>query len=430
VESEDACERDGGSNPLQVPFGVLGLSHKSAALELLSLIGLTKDQIPRFLARAKEAGAAECAVLSTCNRVDVYYSGCDAKVALQLLADHAGVEPELLNKHAYSYFCLPATNHLFRVTAGLDSAVLGETEIVAQVKEARSLAEEAGTMGPMLGLLFQRAMEANKRIRTETDLCKIVVSVASLAVREACLGLDTSDYKVAILGAGKLSARIAKEVVPMPRSKTAVVNRSKEHAEPIAKLLDAEISGFDSLLDTVAESDIVFAAVGAGHSVIEPCDLFRVMENRASRPLTIVDFGVPANIAPGVLPDGVHVIGLEELSSQSASNAGLKNDSLEHASAILGEEMERFGEALIERAASPTIHALMRIGDSVSKRNLAWALDKMPDLDERQVRTLEEMLRRTVLGLLEAPINTLKTDATWAERRELLENLFAIGGGE
>lgn len=412
---------------LQAPFGVVGLSHKTAPLELLSILGLTKDQLPDFLAKSKAAGLSECIVLSTCNRVEVYYAGGDANLAIKLLAEHAGVSLETLKPHLYIQACFCAACQLFRVTSGLNSAVLGETEIVAQVKEARLLAEKEGLVGPMLDLLFKRAMEASKRIRSETNLNRSAVSIGSLAVREVSC---TETMTVAMLGAGKMAARLAKDIAPIPRAKTLVLNRTVESAGAIAKSLDAEVRSLEQLPATLEESDVVFAAVGAGRSVINPEMLEAAMAGRASRPLTIVDLGVPTNVAPGTLPANVKVIGLEELSAKSAANAETRNDSVGLSLRILDEELHRFGEALIERAASPTIQALMKFGESVAKKNLEWAKEKLPDLDEKELRTIEDMMRRTVLGMLEAPINTLKTDAAWAERRHLLENLFAIGGGE
>lgn len=416
---------------LQAPFGVVGLSHKTTPLELLSILGLTKEQLAGFLAKARLAGLAECIVLSTCNRVEIYFAGGDGNVAIKLLAEHAGVDPDTLKPHLYNQACFCAACHLFRVTSGLDSAVLGETEIVAQVKEARAISEREGMVGPMLDLLFKRAMEANKRIRTETNLCKSVVSVASLAVREATAEAGPLETKtVALLGAGKMAARLAKEITLTRRAKTIVLNRSLENARELAKPMNAEARSLSELEFTIAESDVVFAAVGAGRSVLDPSDLAKAMAGRVARPLIVVDLGVPANVAPGTLPENVKVIGLEELSSKSAANAESRTGSVQPSIDILEEELERFGEALIERAASPTIQALMKFGEGIAKKNLDWARAKMPNLDEKQLQTIEELMRRTVLGMLEAPINTLKTDISWAEHRHLLENLFAIGGGE
>ncbi|MBS1717566.1 MAG: glutamyl-tRNA reductase [Armatimonadetes bacterium] len=413
------------------PFGVVGLSHKSAPLDLRSTLGFTKEQIPELLDRARKAGLHECIILATCNRTELYFSGGSGLAAAELLADYAGMPVEVLREYLYERSCVCAACHLFRVTAGLDSALLGETEIVAQVKEAWSIADSHGMVGPMLDLLFKRAMEASKRIRTETDLCKSVVSTATLAVREAEAKAGMLDDKtVLLLGAGKIAERVAKEVAGKRTAKSLVVNRTREHAEKVAELMNAEARDFNELAVTLAKADVTFAAVGAGHAVIDTPLIDEVMALRANRPLVIVDLGVPPNVKVTNMPAGVTVIGLSELNSKSAVNNDTRHASVQPSLSILDQEIGRFGEALIERSASPTIKALMGLGESVRQRNLEWAKERLPDLDERHLRVIDELTRRTIIGLLESPIHNLKTDAAWNERRHLVERLFAIDGGE
>lgn len=414
------------------PFGVVGLSHKTAPLELRSALGLTKEQVPDFLRKAKEAGLTECVVLATCNRTEIYFAGADGMVATELLVNTSGLTLDVLQGHLYERSCVCAACHIFRVTAGLDSAVLGETEIVAQVKEAWTISERAGMAGPMLDLLFKRAMEASKRIRTETDLCKSVISTASLAIREAETQAKPLKGKtLLLLGAGKIASRLAKDLANVPSAKKIVANRTLDNAKPLAETLKAEVRGFDDLAATLAESDVVFAAVGAGRAVIDPPLLAEVVSRRPTRPLLIIDLGLPPNVESGATPpQGVQVIGLDDLSAKSAANAEARNASVQPSLQILDEELGRFGEALIERAASPTIRSLLKLGESVRKKNIEWVRDRLPDLDERQLRIVDELTRRTIIGLLESPIHALKTDVAWNERRHLVERLFDIGGGE
>lgn len=413
------------------PFGVVGLSHKTAPLEIRSALGLTKEQVPGLLKIAKQVGLTECAVLATCNRTEIYFAGAESGAVVGLLADYAGLPAEVLQRHLYERSCVCAACHAFRVTAGLDSAVLGETEIVAQVKEAWTISKREGMAGPMLDLLFKRAMEASKRIRTETDLCKSVVSTASLALREAEAHVESLQSKtLTLLGAGKIAVRLTKELSGIECGRKIVANRTLENAEKLAATFGAEARGFEGLKATLAESDVVFAAVGAGHAVIDAQLLTEVMKLRPARPLVIVDLGVPPNVSPGSKPTGVTVVGLDEISVKSAANADSRNASVQPSLHILDEEIGRFGEALIERAASPIIRSLLKLGDTVRERNLQWARERLPDLDDRHLRVIDELTRRTILGLLESPIHTLKTDVEWNERRHLVERLFALDGGE
>ena len=419
------------STAAPAPFGLVGISHKTAPLELRSAFSLTKEQLPDLLRRAKAAGLSECVALATCNRTELYFVGADGLIAAQLLAEHAGMSIEDLKSHLYERSCVCAACHLFRVSAGLDSAVLGETEIASQVKEAWAIAEKQKMVGPMLDLLFKRAREASKRIRSETELCKSVVSTAALAVREAVLIAGPLECKtLSLLGAGKIAARLAKELATVPCAKSIVVNRTPEKAEWVARKMKAEVRGSEELKSSLEESDVVFAAVGAGHSVIDMSLLAEVMSKRADRPLVIVDLGVPPNVAQGNRPPGVRVIGLEDLSAKSAEGAANRLSSVQPSLQILDEEIGRFCEGLIEKAASPTIRALLKLGESVRQRNLEWARQRLPDLDEQHLKVIDELTRRTIIGLLESPIHTLKTDTDWNERTDLVERLFALNGGE
>lgn len=412
---------------LLAPFGVVGMSHKTAALELRSSLGVPKDELPNFLAKAKAAGIEECILLSTCNRTELYFSGSDGKVVAKLLADHVGVPVAVLRPHLYEKPCVCAACHLFRVTAGLDSAVLGETEIVAQVKEAWAIAGEAGMVGPMLDLLFKRAMEASKRLRRETELCRHVTSTASLAVRQAKEALgDLTGKNLLILGAGKIARRLAKELSEVEGAHFTVANRTIQRAEEVAESLAGTACSLSDLDTKLAEADAVFAAVGAGRSVIARRVLEGAMANRPERPMVILDLGVPPNVERGAEVPGVLVVDLDELSGATATNAEVRNSSVQPALFLLDEELGRFGEALVERAASPTIKALMKMGDTVRQRNVAWAKERLPDLGEREMRVIDELAKRMVIGLLESPVHTLKTDISVAERREMIEHLFSL----
>jgi len=410
------------------PFGVVGLSYKTADLELRSQVALTAERRIEFLRRAREAGWQECIAVSTCNRIEIYFAGVEPAGVLAFLAEFTGVPQEILEHHTYVRSCFCASCHLFRVVAGLDSAVLGETEIVAQVREAWATSQDEGMAGPMLNLLLRRAMETSKRIRTETKLCKSVISTAGLAAQRAHQELGNLSEKTAvILGAGKIAERLAKELAPARIGKKIVVNRSRDKAAALARLIAADPRSLDDLEVSIAEADVVFGAVGADQPVVDLVSLQKIMASRPNRPLLLIDLGVPPNVESGQLPDGVTWVGLEELSAASSANAGERQDAVEPSLDILGDELKRFGEALVERAASPTVAALMNLGNHIRSKNLDWLKDKLPELDERQIRVIEEMARRTVLGLLESPIQNLKSDVTWTERRSLIEELFSIG---
>jgi len=430
VERGSGCgAREAATRPtsLTAPFGVVGLNHRTAPLTVRSRVGVSPDAVPEFLAAAREFGLAECAVLSTCNRTELYFSGGEMDEVAAFLAHQAGIPVEELRPHLYEKHCVCAACHLFRVAAGLDSAVLGETEIVAQVKEAWRAATEAGTAGPMIDLLFQRSLESSKRIRTETDLCRTVTSTGSLAVRtvQARLG-DLTDRRLVVLGAGKIADRILKDLRVLGARNVRVLNRTHERAVELAERCGATAVPLNRMECEVAQADAVFATVGAATPILTQDVLGAVSEAREGAALLIVDMGVPPNVEMGALPTGIDVVDLDRLVAACAANSEIRLSAIPLALEILDHELARFGEALVERAAAPTIKALVQRGENIKRRNVEWAREKLGHLGDKEMRVVEEMARRMMIGLLQAPIEGLKGELSAQEHRHVVERLFAL----
>lgn len=421
-----AAERAEGS-ALPAPFGVVGLSHRTAPLEMRSRVSLPTEEIPAFLELARANGVPECVVLSTCNRTEVYFSGAEAETVRTLLAGFAEVPLAELRPYLYEKPCVCAACHLFRVASGLDSAVLGETEIVAQVKESWRIATEAGTTGPIVDLLLQRSLEASKRIRTETELCRNVTSTGSLAVREAEQRVGSLvNRRLLVLGAGKIAERVLRELESRGATNVRLVNRTFERAQALAEGRTAVAAPFESLAEELRQADVVFATVGAAIPVLSRDLLARARNGRA---LTIVDLGVPPNVEIGPLPSGVEVVDLDAILAGCAQNSERRLAAVPSALQILEAELGRFGAALSQRAAAPTIRALVARGEAIRERNVAWARERLDGLSEREMRVVEDMARRMMIGLLEAPIEGLKGEFASSEHRAIIERLFLLNGG-
>jgi glutamyl-tRNA reductase len=408
---------------IPAPFGVVGLSHRTASAELRNRASISGDQTQGFLRMAIESGLTECVVLSTCNRTEIYYSASDVAIVRKLIADHAGVPLAELQPHLFEKACVCAACHLFRVVSGLDSVVLGETEIVAQVKDAWKRSTELGTSGPTLDLLFQRGLEASKRVRSESELCRNVTSTGSLAVREAAKGaVPLRDATVLVVGAGKIAERILKDLAVAGAQHVSVLNRTLDHAVELAARFGVKAASLEELPSAIKKADVVFGTIGASTPVITEAMLGTSVQDS----LVVVDLGVPPCVENGVNISNVRVVRLDDLKETCDDNSVRRQSAVPDALAILDQELDRFGPALAERAAAPTIRALMERGEEIRNRNLAWAKDRIGDVSDKQWRIVEELAKRMTLGLLQTPIDGLKSHLASAQHRDVVERLFDL----
>ncbi len=398
---------------------MVGLSFRTAPLEVRGRFALDKRA---FLREARARGLTECVVLATCNRLEIYFAGGGRATVVEMLAEAAGMLPVVLGEHLYEKLCGCAACHAFRVASGLDSAVLGETEIVAQVKAAWALAREEGMVGPMLDLLGTRALEASKRVRTETELCRAVTSTASLAVRgvrERLGGL--AGRRAVVLGAGQIARRLVLELRDAG-AEVAIVNRTLSRAEDLAALAGAEAYPLEFLEIEVSRADAVFAAATVPAPILTRALMGRVAARRGGWPLPVVDMGVPPNAERGL----ADVTDIDALTLRTAAGEAARIGALSPALAILDEELARFHTTLAARTAAPTIRALVQRGDEIRARNVDWARERLAGLSEKEMRVVEEMARRLTIGLLEAPIDGLKGELSAREHRHVVEQLFGL----
>ena len=413
-----------GPDRAGAPFGMVGLSFRTAPLEIRGRFAIDGSA---FLREARARGVKECVVLATCNRLEVYYAGGLVKTVVAMLAEAAGMDPIVLGEQLYEKACGCAACHAFRVASGMDSAVLGETEIVAQVKAAWAEAREEGMVGPMLDLLGTRALEASKRVRTETELCRAVTSTASLAVRTVRERLGGfAGRRAVVLGAGAIARRLVLELHDAGAS-VAIVNRTVAKAEGLAALAGAEVEAYplETLEVEVSRADAVFAAATVASPLLTRELMARVAERRGGWPLPVVDMGVPPNVAVGVPA----VVDIDALSALTSEAEELRVSALSPALAILDEELARFHAALAARTAAPTIRALVQRGDEIRARNVEWARERLGGVSEKEMRVVEEMARRLTIGLLEAPIDGLKGELSAREHRHVVEQLFGLEAG-
>lgn len=405
-------------------LSVLGVSYQTAGLELRSHLNFSGEKGFQLLQSLSSAGLRQCLVLSTCNRTEIYACGSDSEVVLNVLSIESGVDKRTLRDHCYALRGEEATRHLFRVACGLESAALGETEILSQLKDSLRTAGEGGYLCGALNLLFRRALEVSKRVRTETSLCKNVVSLASMAVKQATVvagGLRGK--RVLVIGAGAIAERLAKELSKAPDIECTVVNRTVSRAEALASEFGfkaAPLSDLSSQLDT---NDVVFCAVSSEKPVItQP-----MLEGRR---LTLVDLGVPSVVVPLEPNHTCQIVDMEFLASACSANSDLRSGAVEDAEAIINAAVREFATECSERDVAPAIEALVRLGDQVRDQNLSWATAQLAGISEDQRKVVEDMSRRIVRGMLQGQIAAMKSQSLTADERACLAAVYRdIGPG-
>lgn len=429
--AEEVANDSVGYAPL-APLRLVGMNFRTADLALRGRVSFSGESLKRLLARLMDAGIAEAVVLSTCNRTEIVFFGDDHGCVSMILAEASGVPIEELEGHLYCRTGHLAAEHLFRVCSGMDSAVLGETDILAQIKQALAAAQEIKSVGPWLNLLFRHAFAASKRVRSETDLCRGITSLGSLAVREASSIMEGLKGKsVLLLGAGKLSERIAKDIVLESPASVTVANRTLAAAKVLADRHGVDYCTLEESIALLSEVDIVFSAVGSSAPILDRAHLAEATDGRKNRPLVIVDLGVPANVTPDAKRlEEVVAVDVDHLIERCARNTEKRQASIPGANAIVSEAIGELAQAYSEREAANAIHALVRRCEEVREQNLAWAIERLGELDTRQRKVVEDLTLRMMRGLLESPIRSLKDSSFGPDERDVVLRLFEAGGDE
>jgi glutamyl-tRNA reductase len=393
----------------------LGISHKTAPVELRERVALPEGRAASVLRElVSTEHIHEAVALSTCNRTELYLAvGDDVEAettALGVLARQSDIRPTELVTHLYSLRNQDAARHLFRVTAGLDAMVVGETEIQGQVKRAYELALVERTTSAIMNRLFREALTAGKRIRTETSIGSGHVSVSSVAVQLAREALgDLSGRRVVIVGAGETGELTAKALVEAGVSSVFVANRHYDRAIGLAQRFGGNAVRFDELPSELERADIVVSSTGSPHHIIEREALGTVMAARERRPLLLIDIAVPRDIDPRVAEiEGVVLRDIDDLQRVVERNLSGRHAEARRAEALIDHELERFTRWLETLEVLPTITALHARGEAVARQVLAENRTGWQDLSEEDRERLELVAATIVKRLLQQPILRLK----------------------
>jgi glutamyl-tRNA reductase len=417
---------------------VLGISHKTAPVELRERVALPEGRAASVLRElVSTEHIHEAVALSTCNRTELYLAvGDDVEAettALGILARQSDIRPTELVTHLYSLRNQDAARHLFRVTAGLEAMVVGESEIQGQVKRAYELALVERTTSAIMNRLFREALAAGKRIRTETSIGSGHVSVSSVAVQLARETLsDLSGRRVVIVGAGETGELTAKALVEAGVSSVFVANRHYDRAIGLAQRFGGNAVRFDELPSELESADIVVSSTASPHHIIEREGLGAVMAARGGCPLLLIDIAVPRDIDPAVADlEGVVLRDIDDLQRVVERNLSGRQAEARRAEALIDHELERFTRWLETLEVLPTITALQARGEAITKQVLAENRTGWQDLSEADRDRLELLAATIVKRLLQQPILRLKArgneHVTYAYIQALRE-LFGLEG--
>jgi glutamyl-tRNA reductase len=389
----------------------LGISYRRAPIELLERLAFTDDDLTKgYRLLLDHDGVDEAVILSTCNRVEItadvasYHGGFLA--LKRLLAEARDVDPELLAEPLYSHYEQDAADHLFAVAAGLDSMIVGETQIHAQVRESLRRAEREGAAGPRLTGMFHAASRAGRRVRAETGLGAApdaFVALGADLAAEALGGLDGRD--VVVVGAGQMAGLAVKHLRRRGVGPVRILNRSLEHARALAERTDAEHGDLDALPDALDGADLAVSATGAAGVVIGPA----AVRSRHGRPLVLVDLAVPRDVDAAVapLPD-VTLIDIRSLREGLTERDEATADEIARARAIVAEEVRRYVVRRRSDALAPIITALRARGDEILRNELARHAARLRDLTPDERASVEQLAGTIVAKLLHDPIVALK----------------------
>lgn len=400
---------------------VVGVNHRSAPLPMLERVTISADDLGKAVAGlAVRDTVRESVVLSTCNRTEVYvvtevFHGAFADVR-DVLCEAGDLSVEELTPFLYAHYEQQAIEHLFEVAAGLDSAVLGETEVLGQIRAAWELAQRHGGAKASLNPLFRASLEVGKRVRTETDISRGTASVSHAAVEMIAEMLPGDERPLAgrsllVIGAGSMGEGVTRALRKAGGADITVANRSAERGSALADRFGGTAIGFDELETAVRRADVIVAGTGSDLPVLT---LELIERARAGRPdpLHIVDIAVPRDVAPEVanLP-GVVVFDLDDLRDWADRGLGARAAAAERARRIVADEVERFLVDSVARQAAPLVASMHAAAEAVRVAELDRFGAKLASLDDRQRRAVEALTRSIVAKLLHEPSVRLKSQA-------------------
>jgi len=423
-------------------IAVVGLSHKTASVHIREKLSIPEPQIEAAIVHLLSyPHLEEVAILSTCNRLEIYAVSSaiepGVREVIQYLSEHSKLSLSELRPHLFTLLHQDAVMHLMRVAAGLDSLVLGEGQILAQVKNAHQLAQQYKGAGSILNRLLKQAVTAGKRVRSETNIGTGAVSISSAAVELAQLKVQArsaslQDHSITILGAGKMSRLLVQHLISKGAKQITVLNRTLPRAEKLAQQFqaDAEIKVglMDQMLDTVANSDIVFTGTSATEPLLHRDNLAPVLTSERSFPLMLIDIAVPLNVAANVSElSQVQAFNVDDLKAVVAQNYESRRRMAQEAEVLLESECDAFDSWWRSLETVPTINSLRSKIEGIREQELEKALSRLgSEFGEKHQEIIEALTRGIVNKILHDPMVQLRAQQDIEARRQAMQTLRTL----
>jgi len=397
----------------------LGLNHNTTPIELREQLSLNEDAIRTALARLAcghlSSSIVELVIISTCNRIELYAASSQLAIAEleDFLSDICDLPVKKFRQHTYRFEDLGTARHLFDVAAGLDSLVIGEPQILGQIVRALELSRGQNMAGPVLNRLFQSAIHAGKRARTETGISRNPASVSSLAASLAERVVHPiAEAQIVILGAGEMAELGVEALRKRGANRILVVNRTLERAHAIADRWDAQSTTFENLDTALTSADILISSTGAPHAILSAEMIRRAMQSRAQRPLFLIDIAMPRDIDPDAanIPH-VKLYDIDNLNAKLEGALAERMSEVPQVKIILAEELELFGDYLKSLDMLPLIADMHQNAEAIRQTELEKTLRRLPELTEAERSHIEAMTQALVKKLLHAPTHRLRVEA-------------------
>lgn len=412
---------------------VLSCNHHNAGLELREKLAFSsEDQLNDAYARWRDQHPdSEIVVLSTCNRVEVYAatSNDESNLSSAHITDFVSkfhnVPCDEFTSSVLSHHGPRAVEHLFEVVCSLDSMVLGEPQIVTQVREAYRIASENGSCGALTNVLFQRALDVSAQVRTRTKLSQGRVSIASVAVGEFGKGIFNrfDNKQVVVIGAGEMAEETLRYLADEGVKDIVVVNRSRERAEALAESFQGQTAAWDELDDWLIKADVVVSTTGATSTLVSRDRFAKIRQASRRQPIVILDLGAPRDFDPSIggIDDNVFLCDIDSLESICERNRQKRLSEVDKAREIIQQQTERFMHDVYHRATGPVVQRLRDQLTDISQNELEILFRRLPELDDEQQQAIEKTVHRIVNKVLHPPLDTLKSEAKEGTPHGLLD---------